>query len=76
MAFALILVPVALSVPSGDFAQNAWLAEDRTKLERRAEEVLSQEELAPSAGPPGWRPRTCPTSPASSWAASTRRAPA
>jgi serine phosphatase RsbU (regulator of sigma subunit) len=57
MAFALILVPVALSVAFGrDFAQNARLAEDRTKLERKAEEVLSQEELAPKR----WAARLAP----------------
>ncbi|HET8621172.1 MAG TPA: PP2C family protein-serine/threonine phosphatase [Acidimicrobiales bacterium] len=57
MAFALILVPVALSVAFGrDFAQNARLAEDRTKLERKAEEILSQEELAPKR----WAARLAP----------------
>jgi serine phosphatase RsbU (regulator of sigma subunit) len=57
LLFALILVPVALSVAFGrDFARNARLAEDRTKLERKAEEVLSQEELAPKR----WAARLAP----------------
>jgi serine phosphatase RsbU (regulator of sigma subunit) len=57
LLFALILVPVALSVAFGrDFARNARMAEDRTKLERKAEEVLSQEELAPKR----WAARLAP----------------
>ncbi|HKE74802.1 MAG TPA: PP2C family protein-serine/threonine phosphatase [Acidimicrobiales bacterium] len=57
LLFALILVPVALSIAYGrDFAREARLAEDRTKLERKAEEVLSQEELAPKR----WAARLAP----------------
>jgi serine phosphatase RsbU (regulator of sigma subunit) len=57
LLFALILVPVALSIAFGrDFAREARLAEDRTKLERKAEEVLSQEELAPKR----WAARLAP----------------
>jgi phosphoserine phosphatase RsbU/P len=57
LLFVLILVPVALSVAFGrDFAREARLAEDRTKLERKAEEVLSQEELAPKR----WAARLAP----------------
>ena len=39
-----------------DFAREARLAEDRTTLERKAEEVLSQEELAPKR----WAARLAP----------------
>jgi serine phosphatase RsbU (regulator of sigma subunit) len=46
--FALVLIPVAVSVIFGrDFVRDSRLAEGRLALERRAEEVLSQEELAP-----------------------------
>jgi serine phosphatase RsbU (regulator of sigma subunit) len=56
-AFALILIPVALSIVYGkDFRREARLAEDRILLERRAEEVLSQEELAPRR----WAARLAP----------------
>ncbi len=56
-AFALILIPVGLSVLYGrDFRREARLAEDRSLLERRAEEVLSQEELAPRR----WAARLAP----------------
>jgi serine phosphatase RsbU (regulator of sigma subunit) len=55
--YALILVPVALTVLHGrDFSREARLAEDRSRLERRAEEVLSQEELAPRR----WADRLAP----------------
>jgi phosphoserine phosphatase RsbU/P len=55
--FALILIPVGLSVLYGrDFRREARLAEDRSLLERRAEEVLSQEELAPRR----WAARLAP----------------
>lgn len=41
--FAFVLVPVGLSIFFGrDFRREARLAEDRSRLERRAEEVLSQ----------------------------------
>jgi phosphoserine phosphatase RsbU/P len=57
LLFVLILVPVSLSIAFGrDFAREARLAEDRTKLERRAEEVLNQEELAPKR----WAARLAP----------------
>jgi serine phosphatase RsbU (regulator of sigma subunit) len=55
--FAFILVPVGLSIAFGrDFRREARLAEDRVLLERRAEEVLSQEELAPRR----WAARLAP----------------
>ena len=55
--FALVLIPVALSLVYGrDFRKEARLAEDRVMLERRAEEVLSQEELAPRR----WAARLAP----------------
>ena len=55
--FAFVLVPVGLSMVFGrDFRREARLAEDRIMLERRAEEVLSQEELAPKR----WAARLAP----------------
>src|SRR5215207_2662628 len=55
--FALVLVPVGLSVLYGrDFARESRIAEDRSKLERKAEEVLSQEDLAPRR----WADRLAP----------------
>src|SRR5918995_2074932 len=57
LLFVLILIPVALSVAFGrDFAREARLAEDRSTIERKAEEVLSQEELAPKR----WAARLAP----------------
>ncbi|MFL6205735.1 MAG: PP2C family protein-serine/threonine phosphatase [Acidimicrobiales bacterium] len=57
LLFAFILVPVGLSVLYlRDFRREARLAEDRSVLERRAEEVLSQEELAPRR----WAARLAP----------------
>ncbi|MCU1351375.1 MAG: hypothetical protein JWM05_584 [Acidimicrobiales bacterium] len=54
---AFILVPVVLSVVFGrDFAREARLAEGRLELERRAEEVLSQTDLAPRR----WAERLAP----------------
>lgn len=55
--FAFILLPVGLSIFFGrDFRREARLSEDRLLLERRAEEVLSQEELAPRR----WADRLAP----------------
>ena len=55
--FIVVLIPVGLSVVYGrDFRREARLAEDRSLLERRAEEVLSQEELAPRR----WAARLAP----------------
>ena len=55
--FAFILVPVGLSMIFGrDFRREARIAEDRALLERRAEEVLNQEELAPRR----WAARLAP----------------
>lgn len=55
--FAFVLIPVAVSVVYGrDFIREARLAEDRSTLERKAEEVLSQEELAPRK----WAARLAP----------------
>jgi serine phosphatase RsbU (regulator of sigma subunit) len=57
LLFVLVLVPVALSIAFGrDFAREARLAEDRTHVERRADEVLSQQELAPKR----WAARLAP----------------
>lgn len=55
--WAFVLAPVGLSLLFGrDFRREARLAEDRSMLERRAEEVLSQEELAPRR----WAARLAP----------------
>lgn len=57
LLFAFVLVPVMVSVVYGrDFIREARLAEERSTLERRAEEVLSQEELAPRR----WAARLAP----------------
>ena len=55
--FLLVLVPVAISIRySRRFLSAARLAEQRSLLERRAEEVLAQEELAPMR----WSARLAP----------------
>lgn len=55
--FGLVLIPVAVSVAySREFVHEARLAEDRAAIERRAEEVLTQEELAPKR----WAARLAP----------------
>ena len=55
--FALVLIPVAVSIVFGrDFVRDSRLAESRLELERRAEEVLSQEDLAPRR----WAERLAP----------------
>jgi len=55
--FALALIPVAATLAySGEMAKDAHLAEDRASIERRAEEVLTQEELAPKR----WAARLAP----------------
>src|SRR5918993_1567114 len=47
LLFSFVLVPVILSVVSAkDFAQESRLAEERFTIERRAEEVLTQDQLA------------------------------
>jgi serine phosphatase RsbU (regulator of sigma subunit) len=57
LLFAFVLVPVIISVIYGrDFVREARLQEQRSHLERRAEEVLSQEELAPRR----WAARLAP----------------
>lgn len=55
--FGLVLIPVAVSIVFGkDFVRDSRLAESRLELERRAEEVLSQEDLAPRR----WAERLAP----------------
>ncbi len=57
LAFGLVLLPVGLSIGYGrDFLRAARLAEDRFTIERRAVEVLTQEQLAPRA----WAARLAP----------------
>ncbi len=57
VVFAAVLVPVILSVVSGrDSVAESRLAEERYNLERRAEEVLSQDQLAPQR----WAARLAP----------------
>ena len=53
----LVLVPVVVSVVYGrDFVRDSRLAESRFDIERRAEEVLTQEDLAPRR----WAERLAP----------------
>ncbi|MDA8393189.1 MAG: PP2C family protein-serine/threonine phosphatase [Actinomycetota bacterium] len=53
----LVLVPAVFTVRFGNrFSDTARLAEQRSQLERRAEEVLAQKELAPMA----WAARLAP----------------
>jgi serine phosphatase RsbU (regulator of sigma subunit) len=55
--FSLVLIPVGVSVVYGrDFVRDSRLAEGRLELERRAEEVLSQDDLAPKH----WAERLAP----------------
>jgi serine phosphatase RsbU (regulator of sigma subunit) len=55
--FAVVLVPVVVSVVYGrDFARDSRLAESRFEVERRAEEVLTQDDLAPRR----WAERLAP----------------
>ena len=55
--FAAVLVPVLASLIYGrDFVRDSRLAEVRLEIERRAEEVLSQEDLAPRR----WAERLAP----------------
>ena len=55
--YAFVLVPVAIALLYGrDFIREARLFEDRANMERRAEEVLSQEDLAPRR----WAERLAP----------------
>jgi serine phosphatase RsbU (regulator of sigma subunit) len=55
--FALLIIPVGLSLYfSRSFGREARLAEDRSVIERKAEEVLTQEELAPKR----WAARLAP----------------
>ncbi|HEY2815434.1 MAG TPA: PP2C family protein-serine/threonine phosphatase [Acidimicrobiales bacterium] len=55
--YAFILAPIALTLVYGrDFIRESRLFEERAMLERRAEEVLSQEELAPRR----WAERLAP----------------
>jgi serine phosphatase RsbU (regulator of sigma subunit) len=57
LLFGLVFVPVGLSVLFGrDFTREAHIAEDRSIIERKAEEVLSQDELAPKR----WADRLAP----------------
>jgi serine phosphatase RsbU (regulator of sigma subunit) len=54
---ALVLIPVLVSVIYGrDFVRDSRLAEGRFEIERRAEEVLSQDDLAPKR----WAERLAP----------------
>ena len=56
-AFGLVLIPVAASLAySREMVKDTHLAEDRASIERRAEEVLTQEELAPRR----WAARLAP----------------
>src|SRR5262245_43074993 len=55
--YALVLIPVGCSLAVGrDFVKTARLEQNRSELERRAQEVLVQEELAPKR----WAARLAP----------------
>lgn len=55
--FMLVLIPVAVSIVFGrDFVRDSRIAEGRLRIERRAEEVLSQEDSAPRR----WAERLAP----------------
>ncbi|CAN5580799.1 hypothetical protein BH24ACT4_BH24ACT4_13920 [soil metagenome] len=55
--FGLILVPVAVSIASAkDFVRESRLADERYDVERRADEVLTQDQLAPQR----WAARLAP----------------
>ncbi len=55
--FSLILIPVGVSIVFGrDFVRDSRLAQGRLAIERRAEQVLSQEDLAPKR----WAERLAP----------------
>lgn len=57
LLYSFVLIPIAISLFYGrDFIREARLFEQRASLERRAEEVLSQEELAPRR----WAERLAP----------------
>ena len=57
LVFVVLLIPVGLSVAfSRDFLRAARLSEERFSVERRAVEVLTQEQLAPRA----WAARLAP----------------
>ncbi len=57
LLFAFVLVSVIISIVFGrDFVRESRLAEERFNLERRAEEVLSQDHLAPQR----WAERLAP----------------
>jgi sigma-B regulation protein RsbU (phosphoserine phosphatase) len=57
--YAFVLIPVSMAFVYGrDFIREARLFEGRASIERRAEEVLSQEELAPRR----WAERLAPDS--------------
>lgn len=57
LAFALVLIPIGLALTfSRDFLRSVRLSEDRFTIERRAVEVLTQDQLAPKA----WASRLAP----------------
>ncbi|NLV56293.1 MAG: serine/threonine-protein phosphatase [Acidimicrobiales bacterium] len=64
LLFGLILVPVVVSVLSArDFVRESRLADDRYDIERRAEEVLDQDRLAPQRWAARLAPESLPTLP-------------
>ena len=76
LTHALLVIPVAMTLVWGQrFLAEADLIEERASLERRAEEVLSQENLAPRRWAVRLAPRICPSSRASRWVAPTNPVP-
>jgi serine phosphatase RsbU (regulator of sigma subunit) len=60
--FGLVLIPVGVALVYGrDFGRDSRLAEGRLELERRAEEVLNQEDLAPRRWAERLAPEDLPT---------------
>ncbi len=71
--FGVLALPATVSLMwSRNSVKEARLSADRFDLERRAEEALNQQNLAPGPGRAGWRPTSCPTSGASRSGASIR----
>ncbi len=64
LLFGLILVPVVVSILSArDFVRESRLADDRYDVERRAMEVLDQDQLAPQRWAARLAPEVLPTLP-------------
>jgi serine phosphatase RsbU (regulator of sigma subunit) len=64
LLFALVLIPALGTLALGkEFTRHARVAQQRTELERRAQEVLTQEELAPKRWAARLAPEDLPATP-------------